>query len=512
MRVLGPNPRAGLAFATQVAQKRASVLAASGNPAHLKLEERVTTAGKRAAVMLAMQDGSASIPEHAGMASFFAGTRAVLTSVQLGSAILSSTTDLATIGVAAKIAGMNPTNVFARAVGYAASHATRETAARMGYVAGALADAGASHSRFIGGVLGSGWPQKLAGFTMRASGLSFWTDMNRTAFKMEFSGFLADNAARAFADIDAPLRKIFERRGITAADWDHLRDPSGRFVAAGGEDFISPTHWLEHQTRLPRAEASGLAMRLSMAIEEQLEFAVPTSSLEGRAMWVRGEAGTLGGELLRSSFMYKGFVLSLMLNHYRRFMSIPTTMGRVQYAATLGAGLFVMGALAVQLKELAKGRDPRPMTDRRFWMAALFQSGGLGIFGDFFSSTTSRTGGGLAETLAGPVVGLFNQGLRVVNSNVSRAANGEKTSWGRDAANFVRFNTPLFSSLWYARAPFDRMIADQVQFFFDPEADVAWRRQEKQREKDFGNTTFWNRGELGPSRLPNFGNVAGGAR
>lgn len=510
MRVLGPNPRAGLEFATQVAMKRASTLAGRGGKAAADMEAKVRRMGHRAAAMLAEQDGSASVPVHDGWASFGSGTRAVLTSVQLGSAILSSTTDLATISTAAIVSGMNPANVLGRSLRLMASHATRESAARMGYVAGALADAGSGYSRFMGGILGSGWPEKLSGFTMRASGLSFWTDMNRIAFKMEFAGFLADNAARDFAAIDAPLRKIFEARGITAADWDHLRHPSGRFVANGGEDFITPFHWLEAQTALPRAEAEGLAMRLSMAIEEQLEFAVPTSSLEGRTWWVTGEAGTIGGELLRSSFMYKGFVHSLMINHYRRFISLPTGQSKALYAIGLGTGMYVLGALAVQLKEIAKGRDPRPMNDRRFWMAALFQSGGLGIFGDFFSATTNRVGGGLAETLAGPVVGLGNQVLRPFSSNISRAYNGERTTFGRDISSLVRFNTPVASSLWPTRLAYDRMVADQLQRFLDPEAEAAWRRQERQRERDYGNTTWWERGELGPDRAPNLASVRGG--
>lgn len=511
MRVLGPNPTAGLEFASQVAKKRAETLAAGGGQAAVKLAGRVSSTSVLVKAMLAEQNGSASVPVNAAWARFMSGTRAVITSTQLGSAVLSSVTDLGTITIAAKLVGMNLGNVLSRSARLMASHATQETAARMGYVAQSLADAGGGYSRFMGATLGGGIPQRLAGFTLRASGLTFLTDMNRTAFRMEFAGFLADNADRAFAAIDAPLRRILESRGITGADWDHLRAPAGRFRTPSGEDFITPFSWLEQQTALPRAEAEGLAMRLQMAIEEQLEFAVPTASLEGRARVLMGAApGSIAGELLRSTLMYRGFSLSLMLNHYRRFMAQPTPLSKASYAAAIFGALFLLGAGAVQLKEIAKGRDPRPMDDRRFWMAALFQGGGLGIFGDFFASETSRVGGGIGETVAGPVAGLVGDLLGPVASNGMRAANGERTMFGRDVANLVRFNTPVASSLWPTRLAFDRIVADNLQRFLDPEAEAAWRRQERQRERDYSNTTWWERGELGPERAPNLASVRGG--
>jgi hypothetical protein len=173
----------------------------------------------------------------------------------------------------------------------------------------------------------------------------------------------------------------------------------------------------------------------------------------------------------------------------------------------MAAGLTVLGAVAVQLKELAKGRDPRPMDGKAFWLAAIFQGGGLGIFGDFFSSETSRAGGGLAETIAGPVAGLAGDVIGAGASNIQRAAEGEDILLGRDVANLVRFNTPVASSLWYTRLAFDRMVFDELQRFLDPEAEAVWRRQERQRQRDFGSRSWWERGERLPARRPDLRNA-----
>lgn len=506
MRVLGPNPRMGLEYASQVARKK---LEMAGDQ---KMLAKADQSAKRARTLLAHVDGSVSAAESERWARFFGGVRNTLTATQLGAAILSTPTDLVTISHAAAAVGMRPTNVLSKSVQLMSSSATRETAARMGYVADTLASTGQAAARFTGDVISGEFTGRLSDFVMRASGLSFWTDMNRTAFKMEFSGFLADNADRVFADIDAPLRKLFEQRGITPKDWDLLRDVQTQFVAPNGANFITPQHWLEHQDTLPRVEAEGLAMRLQMAIEEQMEFAVPTANVEMRAVTIQNNApGSFMGELARSVTMYKSFGLSLFINQYRRFMSLPSPLDKAKYAATMASGLLLMGGLAIQLKEMSKGNDPRPMNTLKFWGAAQMQGGGFSIFGDFLASETNRFGGGLAETIAGPVVSLGSSIIKPVASNARRLAEGKDSLLGRDAANFLRYNTPVASSLWYQRLAFDRLVADQVQSFLDPEAETLWKKQMRKKAKDYGTSTFWDRGALAPSRLPNFSNVVGGS-
>ena len=516
MRVLGPNPTAGLEFATQHAQKRAQQLRGRKvrNLAGIKvdIEGETNRAVTRTRAMLAHADGSAATPAegYEATAAFFGAVRMFSVSTKLGSALLSSVSDLGTIGAAAKSVGMNSRNVIGRQVQLLRSHATRETAAQMGYVADTLATVGASASRYLGDTYAPELASRMADFTLRASGLNFWTDMGRTAFKMEFSGFMAANAGRAFDAIDAPLRDVLAARGITAADWDLLRDPATLFVAPNGAKFLSPHWWLEHQTTMPREQAEGLAMRLLQVIEEQQEFAIPTVRLRGRVA-ITGDArpGTFLGELSRSGAMYKNFALSLMFNQARRFWAQPTPLKRAAYAAKMLATLTALGAVAVQLKELAKGRDPRPMDDGKFWAAAVLQGGGVGIFGDFFAAGTNRFGGGFAQTLAGPVVGLGEDLVRPIASNAARAAQGKDILLGRDLANLVRYNTPVASSLWYQRLAFDRLVADQLQQLLDPEADLMFRRASRRAARDYGTDFWWERGAPAPDRAPNLANITG---
>lgn len=519
MRVLGPNPNMGLEYASQVAKKRAQELRTQGKKVRnlvgfkRDIEGITNRSVTRTKAMLAHADGTANTPAegYEVSAAFFGATRQYIVATKLGSALLSSVTDTATMEIAAQSVGMGGGRILTRHVELMASSATRETAARMGWVADTLATAGSGAARYLGETYAPEVTRRLADFTLRVSGLNYWTDMGRAAFKMEFAGHLADNAGRALADTDPALRQILEGRGITAADWDLLRDPAVLYTAPNGGTFISP-HWFLEHTSMPRDQAEGLAMRLNAVIEEQTEFAIPTANLAGRAAFQgSAQAGTFIGEITRSGVMFKSFAMSLMINQARRFWAQPTPLQRAVYAAKMAGTLTLMGALAVQLKEMAKGRDPREMNSTKFWGAAVLQGGGLGIFGDFFAASTSRFGGGFAQTLAGPVAGLAEDVFTPVASNLSRAVQGENVMLGRDISNFVRFNTPAASSIWYQRRAFDALVADQLQLLLDPEAQVAFDRATRRAERDYGTSLWWERGNVLPSRGPDLSNATGGA-
>lgn len=502
MRKFGPNPRAGLEHASQVMQRNAALRL------DMKNIEKVDEKTKLARTMMGEITGENNVPDNHAWGAFFAGTRDVLVSAQLGSAPISSVTDEVTMRNAAKAIGMNPSNPFKRSIKLMFSNATRETAARMGYVADTLAQTNSASVRFMGDVWSPEITKRVSSFVLRANALSYVTDMRRIAFKMEFAGHLADNAGSKFSDMDVDLQKVFRDGGISEADWDVLRDPAAVFTANNGATFLAPSHWLEH-TSAPRAQAEDLAIRLEALSEKWMEFAIPSVSLEGKAKFKGSAApGSISGELIRSAAMYKNYALSLTLNQYRHVMDMPTGLSRAKYMAVFGAQMTIMGAVAVQLKELSKGRDPMPMDRPVFWAAALMQGGGLGIFGDFFASETSRAGGGLAETLGGPVVGLGGDVIRIIASNTARVSEGKSLLLGRDIANLARRYTPG-TTIFYTRLAFDRLVWDQMQDFLDPEALGQWRRAERRRARENGNASFWASGDLLPTRSPDIANAAG---
>ena len=516
LRVLGPNPRGALVYAEQVATKSAMTAG------RLDLAERVARQGKRARTMLRHFTGAANATDHQFWADFFGAVRSWNVASKLGSAVLTALGDQVTMRDAARAAGLRPNALTLRTFKLILSSSDRTLLANGGYVMDTLASVGAASARLDGDLYGPELARRVSDVTMRSTGLSFWTDVNRLAFQAEMMGDLGSQAGRPWGQLKGETRDFLAARGFEIGDWDILRRPEHLWRPREGTAFINPHHLAEH-SELPQAEAEGLATRLQAAIEEAMDRAVPVANLEVKAT-VLGDTdpGSFGGIALRSVLQFKSYPVTLTLNVIRSLMAVqgPTradrNLRRLNRFARLAAGLTLVGALSMQLKELAKGRDPRPMFDEnglpdpKFWFAAAMQGGSFGIYGDFLFSETSRTQGGVIETAAGPTAGLVADVLRNTSGILATEAQGDDANIGRGVAQFVRQNTPIASSAWYARAAWDHAVADNLLRLLDPEADAYMRRQERRRERHFGTESYWGRGEVTPERAPDLSNAIGG--
>lgn len=512
MRVLGPNPAAGLEFAAQHLRRQAEIapwtlsrfsrqVMREASPA-----EQAENRAKIAKRMLRMMTGG-DVGNRAWAEIMSAG-RMFLTAAQLGSAMLSAVGDVAFGGMAARHVGMGVTAPLMRQLRLMASRGEREAALRMGVVADMAANAGAAASRYMMESTPPAVAERLADSVLRLSYLTQWTEAGRHAFTIEFSAYLAEHAGRAWGDLPAPLRRLFlEARGFDAADWDAIRSTALHRTPEGAT-FLIPDD-IRANASLDPERAEGLALRLSAAIAEETEFAVPSMSLRGRAFWIGGtEAGTFAGEAMRSVASYRGFAMSLLFNNMRRVFLAETRDPRLAAIAAFVGLTTMAGALSVQLKEIAKGRDPREMDDPKFWYAAALQGGGLGILGDFVTSTENRFGGSFGETFAGPVAAFADDALGLTLGNAVQAAKGEETHAGRELVSFLRRYTPG-ASLWYLAQPVQRLGFDMLQRALDPEAEKAWRRAEKRRLRDNGNEAYWPPGQPAPLRAPDFSAAMG---
>jgi hypothetical protein len=498
MRVLGPSHTTGLQNVYDYARK-----ALQNDPKGL---DKLDGAYKKAQTMLDDISGRHHVPaaNHQVRARFFSGVRQVMSAAHLGSAMLVSMSDSVAMGLAARSIGMNPRNPISRHVNLMASSATRESAARMGYIADTLADAGNTMARFMGEAPSSEWSERLNGFVMRAQGLAFWTDMGRIAFQMEFAGALAD--ARTLGDLDPQLAKALRQRGITDEDWALFANRDHHFVTDSGERFASPYYWKNSavQAGMDVEQAERIALTIEGLGREYGEIAVPSINYEARATlggW--GKPGTIAGELERSMLSYKSYALTFTINQARQFMAAPTPMRKGEYMMAGLAMFTVMGAVGVQLKEVAKGNDPRPMDQPNFWAAAFLQGGGAGVAGDLFNAAETRIGGGLANWIAGPMVNLAQDSFNLTAGNAVAAMRGDEANAGRDLTRFLSRYTPG-STFWPTRAAMDRMLWDQMQKILDPEADAEMRKQINRQRTDYGNQSYWQPGEMLPDRAPSF--------
>lgn len=504
MEVLGPNPAATMRWLSQTAEKSAVEKDVATGLATDKGQDRARSNIKAAEDAFNWLTGASSAPINGQIARTFAGLRSFLTSMQLGAASLSAISDLGFQRAAARFNGLPQ----ARTVGNLLKLLTpgnvddRRLAMRLGLVAEHASSTMLAAARYTGEVATANVAARLSDFVLRASGLSPWTQAGRWAFGMNFLGTLADEAGKTFDALDPHLAKALDRYGIGAAGWDAIRTTTP--YEFDGARFLRPED-IAARADMPFAEADRLATRVLEMVQGETEFAVPSASVRGRSAFIgAGQPGTVHGELLRSLFMYKNFSVTLAMTHIARGVGAGSAVGTAGYLGSLVISTTILGALALQLKEIAKGRQPRPMDTPAFWGAAMLQGGGLGIFGDFLGSSTSRFGGGLAETVAGPVVGAVSDVLKATVGNVAEAIQGKDTNAASELVGLARRYTPG-GSLWYLRLAYERGLLDQLQLWADPDAQQNFRRVERRYQNEYNQQYWWAPGKMVPSRSPILG-------
>lgn len=503
LEVLGPNPATTLKWLGDIVEKEAALVGEQG------LLDRAATARFQMDTMWGVYTGELNRPVNATVARGFAGFRAIQSAAKLGGAAITAVTDLGFQNVTARFNGLGFTGIVK---GYARllnpfDHADQQIAVRSGLIAEEWAQRAAAIHRYVDDVNAPEVARRLNDGVLRLSGLSAWTQAGRWAFGMEFMGGLADAAGRKFADLEPNLREALERYGIQEDGWELIRSTPA--YQHKGSSFLRPDE-LAARTDIPAAVADSLATRVLEMIQTESRFAVPDASLRTKAITTaNARPGTLLGEAARSVFQFKAFPVTILQTHFARAVFANSQMGRARYAAHLVIGTTLMGALAMELKQIASGKDPREADTGAFWAAAFLQGGGAGIFGDFLFSDQNRFGGGLMSTLAGPTLTTGSDALKLTVGNVQELLAGKDTNAGKEAVRFIGANTPG-SSLWYSRLAFQRIILDEMQQMVDGDAREDFSRMEAKARKDFGQDYWWAPGESQPDRAPNIAATLGG--
>jgi hypothetical protein len=502
MEILGPNPNATVRYIHQTVMQEAKIKEA--NQPETKMVERANKELGMFDSMYAILNGSTASPVDGTVARGFAGLRQILQSAQLGAAAVSALTDINFQRIAAQTSGIPAADVIKRVADNLVPLNIDEKgrlASRLGLIAENWTSVANAQARFVGDMTGPEITRRISDTVMRITGLSPWTQAGRWAFGMEFMGYVADNAAKKFKDLDKPLQDTLTRYGIGEGNWEVIRT-SGLYEHEGAT-FLRPEE-IALRTDLQPGRADDLATRFLEMIQSETEFAVPSASIRGRVMLV-GESrpGTFVGEISRSFAMYKNFPVTLLNTHVMRAVNAENFNKKGAYFADLVISTTLFGALAMQLKEITKGRDPRTVMTPEFWGSALLQGGGLGILGDFLFNDVNRFGGGLEQTIAGPVVGFLDDTRRLTIGNVQELATGKDTHFMRELISYAGRYTPG-SSIWYLRLALERQILDRLQIWGDPDAKQRMREIEARYRRETGQRYWWSPGDTEPERGPDF--------
>lgn len=457
------------------------------------------------------------------LADTFDTLRSWLTASRLGSAVITSFSDDATMYLSAHVNKLPAMRLFANEM--AALNPANRMEKRMAMRAGlAMNTLLSSLNRFGADSFTSGAPgfmsgvsnasSKIAGATLRASGLNAMTEARKRAYGVTFMHALGavTKDHKTLSALDAVDHRILLAKGITETDFTVWKRAILEDWGGGNDAMLTP----DAIYRIPDAQLADLgnpqqlredaATRLLGVVLEETDVAVIEPGAKERAMMMSGlQRGTWKGEITRSFFLFKSFPIAMMTRHIQRGWSMPTGTGRAAYIASLIASTTVMGAVSLQINEMLSGRDPRDITDPRFGVAAMLKGGSLGLYGDFLFSDTTRHGQGPVASLLGPMVGLVESAIGITQGSAVKVALGKEVDPGAETVRFVKSNLPG-ANLWYAKAALDHLIFHQLQEYFSP---GYLRKMKKRSEKEFGQKYWWEPGEAVPDRAPDMAAMAG---
>ncbi|MBR9970806.1 hypothetical protein [Magnetospirillum sulfuroxidans] len=434
------------------------------------------------------------------------GGRNLLRSAQMGSAVLDGLQDMALVRTAAAHNGIDSANVLGRYLKLMNPlDATDREIARHTVLISDIVMRNMSANRFTEEELGRGITGKLANLTFTASGLNRHTDMLSAAFEMETLAQLSRDAGKSLAELDPPFRDFLERAGLNDRLWDMAR--KSEKVGPGGAKILDPLEMIRSGDGALRE--AGMSLQVAILRERGAALTQPDATT--RAVLNLGtKSNTLAGELLRSVTMYKSFPVTLMLTHGLRLYRMPSLNKRLAYAVPLFLTLWGAGAMSLQMREIARGRDPRDMSDWHFWASAMTRGGGLGILGDFFGAAVARNDQELTGVMMGPAFGAASDVTRWLGRNAYAEAEGYKSNFPGGFVGMLQRYQPG-SNLWWARTAVDRLFWSQLRLAVDPSAPKAFARMERAAQRDYGQR-FWARpGEMTPDRGPDFTAIAGGS-
>jgi len=527
MRVLGPNPEATRRFILDLFDREAGrlgVTAATDAPkevaaaarANRATEARVRLERRVFEDLWAETTGANRVPVNTTLANAIGDVRSLLSAAQLGSALISSLSDPGTAAVAARFNGLPVMNVISRAVSMMGEKGSEIFAAQQGVVLDTLAHAAGAGDRILGEEIRSGIAAKISSANIRLSGLRRWTGVLRAAFGLEFMAHVARERGTALAELEPRFRQALERYGIGETEWDAIRNTAPHEPRPGAP-FLRPMDVAEGGTATHQAAAE----KFNRMITTEMDYAVIEGDPVTRAMLVgSSQPGTAGGEVRRAITMYRSFPATFLTMHFARAVARGWDGSRMGHAALTFLTMMGLGALSMQAKEIAAGRDPLNLNPvksdgtvdgngLRAWGKAILQGGGLGVFGDVLFVDQTKYGNTWASTVAGPIAGAAETLLGdFVLKNIQLAGKGQETHFLGDALYAGARYVPG-SSLWFGRLAFQRYALDQLALMADPRTPQRLQRIEDQARKDWGQSYWWQPGRTEARRAPDLAAIGG---
>jgi hypothetical protein len=519
MQVLGTNPEANLKSIVTAVRAQLS----RSDP---QLQKKFDAASNRIDRAYKEVSGFTRQVASQRLATFGAGVRALNVLTGLGGAVVSSVTDIPVRASALRFQGQSYLGELAkgmaapirRIVGGVGTPERKATLSALGYfneiAMGNLATRFSPDENLPGRI------QKATHTFFKWNLLGAWTDEMRRSSLESMGHFFGGLAEQDFGSLSERTRRTLERFRIGEKEWGTLR--AGIVEESNGQRFLTPQAIREldpqqfrslardriRQIKADAAKAGkperverqvqrvledtreDMASRIQTLYADEVNAAAISPDARTLATLRQGtQAGTPLGEGLRLFWQFKSFGVAMMQKGFlREFYGYGKGAGgKIGMSEARGLAIFMAGSIgfgymAGAMKDMLRGKEPRPIDNPKTWAAAAAQGGGFGIYGDFLFGEANRFGGGLMQTLSGPTVNKAEQVAQLFGA----LKRGDDV--GAQALRLAYTNTP-YLNLFYLKMATDYLVLYELQESLNP---GYLRRMEKRQEEQTGQQ-WWIR-------------------
>ena len=341
----------------------------------------------------------------------------------------------------------------------------------------------------------------VASQVMRISGLNALTAASKVGFtKMLMEKYGRLSRTKSWQDLNEIDRELLEKTGLSERAWEVMRlaepviDRKGNQLMSARSIYEIPDDKLTAFGD-PKQVKDEIATQFQAHLLDEQGMAVVEAGLRERTFMSAGQRkGTVTGEIFKSMLQFKSFPAAFLMRHGSRALSMEKGTSKAAYGASIFAMTTLLGALVVQLKELANGNDPQTMWDSEdpqktmnFLTRSAVQGGGLSILGDILVAGTDTSGRSTSDFLVGPFGSDAKAVLGLTVGNLTQYYEGKDTNASNEAFKLVKNKIPA-QNLWYTKAAINRMFFDELQDIVAPGYREKLLRK---AEREQGRTRWW---------------------
>lgn len=446
--------------------------------------------------------------------AFGVAYRAWNVSTLLGSALLSSLSDIAPmIKLArmhnlsvAKLMGnlikeLNPLNPKDREISFSMGIAVDEITSSLGRFAAedltSVYDRASQVARIS---------NTAASTIMRASLLNAWTRATKAAWSKTLMNKYADLPKnKKWAQLDVEDQGFLKSVGLDERTWEvmglaePMKDGSGNPLMTTQSILNIPDDQLKHLGDPVEVKNQAVKKYFSHVLDEQGMAIIEAGLRERTKLYGKTHGGSLVGFMARGMMQFKSFPVTFLMRHGTRALrdgalsSTPFT-----YMIPLAMGMGVMGALSLQLGEIASGNNPLPMWDDEdpdvalgFMTRSMMKGGGLTLLGDIVAAGADTSGRDGRDFLLGPMGGDMVKLAQLTSGTANQILNGKDVTNKTNQIYMLAKSKIPGQNLWYTKTAMNRLMFDDIQNMIAPDYQQKYKRKMQKQ----GRSQWWESGK-----------------